>query len=51
MDNLQELRELVNPVVNTAKSCLDFDAKNGDPDEESRCLMWGERISALISRQ
>jgi len=32
MDNLQELRELVNPVVNTAKSCLDFDAKNGDPD-------------------
>ena len=32
MVNLQELRELVNPVVNTAKSCLDFDAKNGDPD-------------------
>ncbi len=34
MDNLQELRELVNPVVNTAKSCLDFDAKNGDPDSQ-----------------
>ena len=34
MNNIQELRELVNPVFNTAKACLEFDAKNGDPDSK-----------------
>ena len=35
--DIQELRELVNPVINTAKSCLDFDAKNSDiPDAYHR---------------
>lgn len=37
MNNIQELRELVNPVFNTAKACLEFDANNGDTD--SKCLM------------
>ena len=37
MNNIQELRELVNPVFNTAKACLEFDVNNGDPD--SRQLM------------
>ena len=34
MNNIQELRELVNPVFNTAKACLEFDAENGDPDSK-----------------
>ena len=37
MNNIQELREVVNPVFNTAKACLEFDANNGDPD--SRLLL------------
>ena len=37
MDNIQELRELVNPVFNTAKSCLQLDAAAGD--EDSRQLL------------
>lgn len=37
MNNIQELRELVNPVFNTAKFCLEFDAENGDT--ESRLLL------------
>ena len=39
--DIQELRELVNPVINTAKSCLDFDAKNGDPDSRQLLDMLG----------
>ena len=34
MNNTQELRERVNPVFNTAKACLEFDAENGDPDSK-----------------
>lgn len=34
MNNIQELRELVNPVFNTAKACLEFDAENGDTDSK-----------------
>ena len=37
MDNIQELREIVNPVFNTAKSCLQLDADAGD--EDSRQLL------------
>ena len=33
MDN-QELRELVNPVFNTAKSCVQLDAAAGDADAQ-----------------
>ena len=32
MDNVQELREIVNPVFNTAKSCIQLDAAAGDAD-------------------
>ena len=32
MDNVQELREIVNPVFNTAKSCIQLDAAAGDED-------------------
>ncbi len=32
MDNIQELREIVNPVFNTAKSCIQLDAAAGDED-------------------
>ena len=32
MDNIQELREIVNPVFNTARSCLQLDAAAGDED-------------------
>ena len=37
MDNVQELREIVNPVFNTAKSCIQLDAAAGD--EDSRQLL------------
>lgn len=37
MDNIQELREIVNPVFNTAKSCIQLDAAAGD--EDSRQLL------------
>ena len=37
MDNIQELREIVNPVFNTAKSCIQLDAVAGD--EDSRQLL------------
>lgn len=37
MDNVQELREIVNPVFNTAKSCIQLDAVAGD--EDSRQLL------------
>ena len=37
MDNVQELREIVNPVFNTAKSCIQLDAATGD--EDSRQLL------------
>ena len=37
MDNIQELREVVNPVFNTAKSCIQLDAAAGD--EDSRQLL------------
>lgn len=37
MDNVQELREIVNPVFNTAKSCIQLDATAGD--EDSRQLL------------
>ena len=37
MDNVQELREIVNPVFNTAKSCIQLDAIAGD--EDSRQLL------------
>ena len=30
MDNVQELREIVNPVFDTAKSCIQLDAAAGD---------------------
>lgn len=39
--DIQELRELVNPVINTAKSCLAFDAKNGDTDSRQLLDMLG----------
>ena len=39
--DIQKLRELVNPVINTAKSCLDFDAKNGDPDSRQLLNLLG----------
>ena len=32
MDNIQELREIVNPIFNTAKSCIQLDAAAGDED-------------------
>ncbi|MBQ7564586.1 MAG: STAS domain-containing protein [Lachnospiraceae bacterium] len=35
--NEQELREMVNPVFNTAKSCVQLDAASGD--EDSRLLL------------
>ncbi len=34
MMNEQELREIVNPVFNTAKSCLQLDAAGGDQDSK-----------------
>ena len=34
MDDIQELREAVNPVFNTAKACLQIDAKIGDEDSQ-----------------
>ena len=34
MDNIQELREIVNPVFNTAKSCLNLNAIAGDADSQ-----------------
>ena len=37
MDNVQEIREIVNPVFNTAKSCIQLDAVAGD--EDSRQLL------------
>ncbi|MBQ3416515.1 MAG: STAS domain-containing protein [Ruminococcus sp.] len=37
MDNIQELREIVNPVFNTAKSCVQLVAAAGD--EDSRKLL------------
>lgn len=37
MDNVQELREIVNPVFNTAKSCVQLHAATGD--EDSRQLL------------
>ncbi len=37
MDNVQELREIVNPVFNTAKSCVQLHAAAGD--EDSRQLL------------
>ena len=37
MDSIQELREVVNPVFNTAKSCVQLDAAAGD--EDSRQLL------------
>ena len=37
MENIQKLREIVNPVFNTAKSCIQLDAISGD--EESRQLL------------
>ena len=37
MDNVQEIREIVNPVFNTAKSCIQLDAIAGD--EDSRQLI------------
>lgn len=37
MDNVQELREIVNPVFNTAKSCVQLHAAVGD--EDSRQLI------------
>ncbi len=37
MDNVQELREIVNPVFNTAKSCIQLHAVTGD--EDSRQLL------------
>ena len=37
MDNVQELREIVNPVFNTAKSCIQLHAAVGD--EDSRQLL------------
>ena len=37
MDNVQELRKIVNPVFNTAKSCIQLDAAAGD--EDSRQLL------------
>ena len=37
MDNVQEIREIVNPVFNTAKSCIQLDAASGD--EDSRQLL------------
>ncbi|MBQ6337301.1 MAG: STAS domain-containing protein [Ruminococcus sp.] len=37
MDNVQELREIVNPVFNTAKSCVQLHAAVGD--EDSRRLI------------
>ena len=30
MENIQELREIVNPVFNTAKACIQLDAISGD---------------------
>ena len=32
MDNIQQLREIVNPVFNTAKSCVQLVAGVGDED-------------------
>lgn len=40
MDNIQALREIVNPVFNTAKSCLQLDAMAGDVDSR--------RLQALL---
>ena len=37
MENIQKLREIVNPVFNTAKSCIQLDAISGD--EESQQLL------------
>lgn len=40
MDNVKELREIVNPVFNTAKSCVQLQAASGDKDS-------GQLIGAL----
>jgi anti-anti-sigma factor len=34
MTNVQELREIVNPVFNTAKSCVQLNAASGDEDAQ-----------------
>ena len=34
MDDLHQLRKMVNPVFNTARTCLEFDAGSGDADSK-----------------
>jgi hypothetical protein len=50
MENIQELREIVNPVFNTAKSCVQLDAISGDPESQQLLAILGidelERDSA-----
>ena len=41
MDNIQELREIVNPVFNTAKSCIQLVAGAGDEDSKQLLGMLG----------
>ena len=46
MDNIQELREIVNPVFNTAKACVQLVAGAGDEDSQKLLEILGfDRIS------
>ncbi len=48
----QELRELVNPVFNTAKSCLQLDAAAGDEDSQRLCEALGfESFGAQMAKK
>ncbi len=55
MDNVQELREIVNPVFNTAKSCIQLDAAAGDEDSKQLLGILGfnqignEKSDAVVS--
>ena len=50
MDKIQELREIVNPVFNTAKACVQLDAISGDAESQQLLAILGidelERDSA-----
>ena len=50
MENIQELREIVNPVFNTAKACVQLDAISGDAESQQLLAILGidelERDSA-----
>lgn len=52
MSDIQELREIVNPVFNTAKSCVQLDAAAGDEDAQQLLTALGfEPFGAQLSNK